>query len=212
MAKDGGKAKREDRMSGSMKRLFSPPEESHDAKRPRTTSPLTTGAVIMSRSLKERNYITEPEKTPSLPTECSAGCYDKSVGHSQGTELILNDGRSAIISVQSVSSLSLGQEKKPQQEHDEQDSGFTLITEQTAAEAETSRKLHTSVEKDTPNAHVHETSAQAITPALHGGSKEREVHPNVKETIRTSKKVGDGDQKTQDQEQNGSMTFSFIFT
>lgn len=212
MAKDGGKAKREHRTFGSMKRLFSPPEESHDAKRPRTTSPLTTGAVIMSRSLKERNSITEPEKTPSLPTERSAGCYDRSVGHSQGTELILNDGRSAIISVQSVSSLSLGQEKKPQQEHDEQDSGFTLITEQTAAEAETSRKLHTSVEKDTPNAHVHETSAQAITPALHRGSKEREVHPNVKETIRTSKKVGDGDQKTQDQEQNGGMTFSLIFT
>lgn len=205
MAKDGGKAKakREDRTSGSMKRLFSPPEESHDAKRPRTTSPLTTGAVIMSRSLKERNSITEPEKTPSLPIERSAGCYDRSVGHSQGTELILNDGRSAIISVQSESSLSLGQEKKPQQEHNEQDSGFTLITEQTAAEAKTSRKLHTSVEKDTPNALVHETSAEAITPALHAGSKEREVHPNVKETTRTSKKVGDGDQKTQDQEQNG---------
>ncbi|XP_030580226.1 DNA replication ATP-dependent helicase/nuclease DNA2 isoform X2 [Archocentrus centrarchus] len=202
MTKDGGIPQREDRWSASTKRLFSPPEESHNAKRPRTASPSTTDAVISpkSRSLKLTHTMTEPEKTPTLSTDRSAGHSDKLVGHSGCTEVVLHDSRSTI---KSVSSLSLGQQRKPQDDHDEKDPGFTLIMEQKADEVKTNKNLHTSLDKDALNPHVHETSTPAVTPALQGGSEERVFHPDEKETTRTPKTVGDRDQETLDQEQAG---------
>lgn len=189
MTKGGGRAQRADRLSGSMKRLFSPPEESQNAKRPRPASPSTAHAVIIStsRSLKVTNIMTEPEKTSTDP---SAGRSDKLVGHSRCTEGVFHDGGSKTTSVESVSSLSLHRE-----DHDEKDPGFTLITEQKADKTKTNRSLHNSLDKDALTPQVQETSAPAMTPALQGGPEEREVHPDEKEAARTSKTVGGGDQE-----------------
>ncbi|XP_018522255.1 DNA replication ATP-dependent helicase/nuclease DNA2 [Lates calcarifer] len=192
--------KREEGVFGSVKRLFSPTEESHNAKRPRT------GISPTGSNLK----VTMTEKTPLFSSDQLEGQSERPEGHSKGTEVVFNDSRNT---TKSVSCRSLGGHRKRQEERDEdeKDSGFTVITEQKAAEVKTNGNPHTLLNKDTHTltAHVHKPSAQTIAPEVQRSAKEGKGDLNKEEATRTAitSQKGDKDEvPSSHQEQGGGMT------
>lgn len=189
ISNEGGRTKREEGCSGPLKRLFSPPEDSHNAKRPRTVISPTFSNLKVTRS------VTGHEKTPCFSSVQLEGQSERS-GHSRGTEVVFNDSRNAKISLKSVSCNSLGGHRKHQEERDEEEthSGFTVITEQKATEVKTNGNPHTYQDKNTHTlvAHVRKPSAQSITPAPQRSAKEREVDLNEKEATRTARTLPNG--------------------
>lgn len=191
--------KREEGVFGSVKRLFSPTEESHNAKRPRT------GISPTGSNLK----VTMTEKTPLFSSDQLEGQSERPEGHSKGTEVVFNDSRNT---TKSVSCRSLGGHRKRQEERDEdeKDSGFTVITEQKAAEVKTNGNPHTLLNKDTHTltAHVHKPSAQTIAPEVQRSAKEGKGDLNKEEATRTAitSQKGDKDEvPSSHQEQGGGM-------
>ncbi|XP_023251041.1 DNA replication ATP-dependent helicase/nuclease DNA2 [Seriola lalandi dorsalis] len=172
---EGGRTKREEGCTDSRKRLFSPPEESHNAKRPRTVmSP--TGS-----NLKVTRPVIGHGKTPYVSSDQLKGQSKMFEGHSRGTDVVFNDSRNTTTSLNSVSCHSLGGHRKHQEERDEddKDSGFTVIT---------NGNPHTRLDEDTHTltAHVHKPRAQTITPALQRSAKEEEADLNKKEATRAA--------------------------
>ncbi|XP_041839063.1 DNA replication ATP-dependent helicase/nuclease DNA2 isoform X2 [Melanotaenia boesemani] len=182
--------KREDRLSGSLKRLFSP-EKSHNAKRARAADLSPPRAMLSSTGncLKVMRPLTGPVKISPL---------SRDMGHSQGVEVDCNRSRRTLISQQSFSGHSMGGQRKYEGERGKKDPGFTVITELKAAEKK-ANCLDIDMCPVAPN--VHEPSA-TITPALQG-----EVKLKEKETTRMPIKDGDGDMRTaSDKQQAGENT------
>lgn len=145
MTEEGGQNKREDRLSGPSKRLFSPPEESHSAKRVRSSPPelVTNSAEV---SLKEEGPPGDPVRTPRLNGDRSDGRSGSSVGESTTADLA--KGKSSAISLQSVSDRLVGEQRKHQEKGENAQSDFTAITELKAAETKTSRNLQSCLDED----------------------------------------------------------------
>ncbi|XP_035007188.2 DNA replication ATP-dependent helicase/nuclease DNA2 [Hippoglossus stenolepis] len=180
------RTKREEGCSVSIKRLFSPPEESHNAKRPRT--------IISPTGSNLTRSVIGHGRMPHFSSDQLKSQSERSEGHRRGAGVVFNDSRHPTVSLKSVSC-----HRKHQEERDEaeKDSGFTVITEQKAAEANTTGNPHTRLDKDahTLTTAVHKPSAQTITPA-----------PQA-EAMRTAMTSPSGDKgPSSNQDQAGGMT------
>lgn len=117
--------------------------------------------------------------------------------------------------LKSVSCHAFGEQIKHLEESNQNDSDFTVITEQKATEAKASGNPHTRLDKDTHTrtADVHKPSAQTITPVTQRSAKEGEIDLNKKgATARTAvtSSNGDGDNVTSsDQERAGGTLMNF---
>ncbi|XP_044065123.1 DNA replication ATP-dependent helicase/nuclease DNA2 [Siniperca chuatsi] len=189
MTKEGGKTKREEGCSGSLKRLFSPPQESHNAKRPRTANLAAQRTTLSPTATRP---VIGPVKTPHFSS-------DQSEGHSRGTEEVFNDNKYKVMSLKSVSCHYFGEQRKHKEGRDEKekDCGFTVITEEKA-----SGDPHTCLDKDT------QPSAQTIAPAMQKSVKEGEIDLNKKGATRTAMTSSNGNRDnvtSSDQERAGGM-------
>ncbi|XP_017274119.1 DNA replication ATP-dependent helicase/nuclease DNA2 [Kryptolebias marmoratus] len=142
----GEGAKKEERLSGPLKRLFSPAEESHNAKRVRSSPPKLVISSTVGR-LKAVNPFTDPAKTPQLYSHQSDGRSESLVERGGKTGDLMNS-RKAVISLQSVSDHLMKEQRKPQEEQEHAESDFTVITELKAAEVKTSRNLQSCLDED----------------------------------------------------------------
>ncbi|TKS69991.1 ATP-dependent helicase/nuclease DNA2 DNA replication [Collichthys lucidus] len=193
MTGDGRRTKREEGCSVSIKRLISPPQESHNVKRQKTVNPLAHRTVLSPTG--GNLNVTKPVKIPDFSS-------DQSKDHSRGTGVVFNENKH-----KSETDFSGDQEKH----QEEKDSAFTVITEQKAAEAKASGNSHTHLDEDTHTltAHVHNPNAQAVTPAMQRSKKDGEIELNVKGETRTTMTPpnGDGGSVTSsDQERAGGTT------
>ncbi|XP_070763238.1 DNA replication ATP-dependent helicase/nuclease DNA2 [Enoplosus armatus] len=200
MTKERGNTKREDRCSGSLKRLFSPPQESHNAKRPRTADPpgQRTALSPTGSNLKVARPVIGPLKTPHFSS-------NQFKGHSRGTGVVFNGNENKMMSLKSASCHSFGEQRKHEEGRDEKetDSGFTVITEQKTTEEKANGNPHTHLDKDTLTL-TGQPTAQTITPA----TQEREIDLKRNGATRTAmtSSNGDGDNVTSsDQERAGGM-------
>lgn len=175
MTEEEGKTKREEGCPGSVKRIISPPQESHNAKRPRTANLLSpTGG-----NLKVTTPAIGLLKTHNFSS-------DALEGHSRGTEVVFNDNKNKMMSLKTASCHSLGEQKKHQagRDENEKDSGFTVITEQ-----KTNGNTHTHLDTQPLTAHMYKTE---------------ETDVNKTEATRTGKKSLNGNNVTSnDQKQAG---------
>uniref|UniRef100_UPI0037E76A1C DNA replication ATP-dependent helicase/nuclease DNA2 n=1 Tax=Semicossyphus pulcher TaxID=241346 RepID=UPI0037E76A1C len=179
-----GKTKREEGCSDYLKRLFSPPHESHNAKRPRTSNSPAQNTTLspIGRNLKVTRPVIGPLKIPLL------SC-DRSEGHSRST----------------VPCHSLGEQRKHQDEtnKNEKDSFFTLLTEQKVSELKANDNPHTPLGTRTATA---QPSVQTITPAKQRSAEEGETDLNKNEAARTAMTSKGGGDKSSDQERAGGAT------
>ncbi|XP_078107030.1 DNA replication ATP-dependent helicase/nuclease DNA2-like [Sander vitreus] len=197
MTEEGGKTKREEGCSGSVKRLISPPQESHKAKRPRNANPPAQRTALSptGSNLKVTRPLIGPLKTPHFSSDQS----EKSEGHTRGTEVVFNENN------------CFGEQRRHMRDEEEEDSGFTVITEQKATGDKANGNPHTCLDKDTHTltAHMHKPSVQAITPTTQSSAKEGEIDLfklGATSTAMTSSN-GDGDNVTSsDQGRAGENT------
>ncbi|KAF0043314.1 hypothetical protein F2P81_004651 [Scophthalmus maximus] len=181
--------KREERCCGSIKRLFSPPEESHDAKRARTVVTPTGSDQKVTRS------VIGLEKEPRFSLDQSEGQPERSKGHSRGAEMVFNDSRNTTASLRSEG-------HRIHWDKVEKDSEFTVITEQKVGEVKINRNLHIRLDQDSHKltSNVHKPSAQMISPAPQG-----EADLNQTEATRTAMTRSNRDKvPPSDQEQAGA--------
>ncbi|XP_041793054.1 DNA replication ATP-dependent helicase/nuclease DNA2 isoform X2 [Chelmon rostratus] len=178
MTKDGGKTKREEGCSGAIKRLISPPQESHNAKKPRAANPSAQRTVLSPTggNLKVTRPVIGPEKTPRFSS-------DRSDGHSRGDKMVFNDNKNLIMSLTSVWKTDM-----EESDNNKKDSGFTVITEQRATEVKAKGNPRPRLDEDTHTltAHMLKSSAQAITPAAQRSAEEGEIELNKKGAARTA--------------------------
>ncbi|XP_071344217.1 DNA replication ATP-dependent helicase/nuclease DNA2 [Trachinotus anak] len=190
--------KREEGCTDSRKRLFSPPEESHNAKRPRTM------ISASGSNLKVTKSAIGHGKTACFSSDQLKGQSERSDDHNRGTEVVFNDSRNTTMSLKSVSCQSLGGNRKHQEENDEdeRESGFTVVTNG-------NRRTRLNEDTHTLRAQVHEPRAQTITPAPQRSAKEGEAHLNKEEAARAAMTLPNGDRDnvpSSNQEQAGGMT------
>ncbi|XP_034727332.1 DNA replication ATP-dependent helicase/nuclease DNA2 isoform X2 [Etheostoma cragini] len=200
MTEEGKKTKREEGCPGSVKRLISPPQESLKAKRPRNAKPPAhrTGLSPTGSNLKVTRPLIGPLKTPHFSSDQS----ERSEGHTRETEVVFNEIKN-----------SFGEQRghKKGSDEEEEDSGFTVITEQKATGAKANGNPHTCLDKDTHTltAHMHKPSVQAITPTTQrsaNGGENDVIRLGATRTAMTSSN-GDGDNVTSlDQGQAGGMS------
>ncbi|KAK2854168.1 hypothetical protein Q5P01_006829 [Channa striata] len=107
MCSEGGKAKRVEGCSGSLKRLFSPPEEFHLSKRPRVMISPT------HNSPKLKSPVIGPLTTARL---------SRSLSERQSAKLDLNDSRNTTVSPKPVSCRSLGPQTNLHEERQREES------------------------------------------------------------------------------------------
>ncbi|XP_010730652.3 DNA replication ATP-dependent helicase/nuclease DNA2 isoform X3 [Larimichthys crocea] len=193
MTGDGRRTKREEGCSVSIKRLISPPQESHNVKRQKTVNPLVQRTVLSPTG--GNLNVTKPVKIPDFSS-------DQSKDHSRGTGVVFNENKH-----KSETDFSGDQEKH----QEEKDSAFTVITEQKAAEAKASGNSHTHLDEDTHTltAHVHKPNAQNVTPAMQRSEKDGEIELNVKGEMRTTMTPPNGDRgsvTSSDQDRAGGTT------
>ncbi len=139
-----------------------------------------------------------PVKTPHVSG-------DQSEGHRRGTEVVFND-KSKMTSLKSVSCRSSEEQRENQEERDKnvKDSGFTLITEQRAAEAKASGNPPTRLDKDT-----HTRTAQTITHVTQRSAEEGESDLNEKAAARTTVNRDGNKATSSDQERAGGTLRHF---
>ncbi|KAF3686321.1 DNA replication ATP-dependent helicase/nuclease DNA2 [Channa argus] len=185
MCSEGVKANSEE--GCSLKRLFSPPEESPHPKRPRVMLSPTRN------NLKLTNPVIGPLKTASFSSGVSGS-------HGEGTEGDFNESRNATLSLKPVLCRTLAQQRNHQEERDREESGsyFTVITEQSAIEERTDVNLCLAKDTRSLDARVHETSAQIVISA---DRAENEGVRDKKETRRTAVTSSKGDDVTSSDEQ-----------
>lgn len=196
---EGGRTTREEGCSGSMKRLFSPPEEPHHAKRQR---------IVLSpknSNLKLKKPLIGPLRTTRFSS-------DLSEGHSQ----IFKNSRNETIPLKPVSCQSLGEQRTHQEERCKNErgsgSGFTVITEQEATQAKTGVNLCVDKEMCSPTAHVHEPAAQIVPSASQRNTNERDANTNQTEATRTAMTSSNGDNMTSsDQQQAAGISIKLRF-
>nr|XP_054588156.1 DNA replication ATP-dependent helicase/nuclease DNA2 isoform X2 [Nothobranchius furzeri] len=145
MTKEGERTKTEDGLFGPLKRLFSPPEESRNAKRARSADAVIHSAGIILKG-----------KMPNLSSNQSPGPPERSEGH--------NEGKQNVTSVKSTEG-----EKEPQEETDQADSGITEIK---APDPKTHKNLESSLDKDTCTitTRAHEPGAPSDSHQPKGGA------------------------------------------
>lgn len=186
MSEDGEKTKRELEYCGSVKRLLSPPQESHNAKRSRTAKP----PAITGSSPK----VTRPVESFDLSDSQSEGCK-------RGTQAVCKNDENKM----SVWKRDGGMKSKM-----EMDSGFTLIAEQKAPEAKAHQgpdaALHLNTR--TTNGHIH-------TPSTNGVQRgAREDEPGINKTEATRKAVtsanGGQDDRTAPEPGGGNVKPSVV--
>ncbi|XP_026234301.1 DNA replication ATP-dependent helicase/nuclease DNA2 [Anabas testudineus] len=178
----GGRTKRERGCSGSMKRLFSPPDESHHVKRPRIVLSPTNS------NLKLKKPLIGPLKTNRFSSDLS-----------ECTERVFNDSRNTTMPLKPGSCQSLREQRihREEGEKHERGPGFTVITEQKAAEARTNVKLGVNEDMRSLTAHVQEPTAQIVSTAPQRDTNEAEA---TRTAVTSSN--GDGhDVTSSDQEQ-----------
>ncbi|XP_047437501.1 DNA replication ATP-dependent helicase/nuclease DNA2 isoform X2 [Mugil cephalus] len=122
----------------SGKRLFSPPEESNNAKRQRIANQFQPSAVISPKGCSIK--IGKPVTGPQISSDPSAGRPEKL----------------------SVSLHSLGEQKKHPEVQNRKASGFTVITEQKVTDLKTN--VHTRLETYSVTDNIHKPSAQTVPP------------------------------------------------
>ncbi|XP_029354201.1 DNA replication ATP-dependent helicase/nuclease DNA2 [Echeneis naucrates] len=169
MSSEGGRNKRKDGCTDARKRIFSPPKQSHNAKRPRTMI-----------NQKATNNMIGHEKTPYISRDQLKEQSERSEDHSPGTEGHFNHSRNTMSPLKSVSCHSLGGHKHQKAREEEKgDSGFTVIT---------SGNPQTCLEDDTHKfiAHLLKPRSQTVTPAPLRPVKDEEVDPSKKDIIRTA--------------------------
>lgn len=202
----GGTTRREDRFSGSLKRLFSPPEQSQNSKRPRTgnPSPPRAGISLAGSSTKGLRPLNRPLKTPCLLSEKSTRQSESLTDDSRGVGVDFNDTRNTLMSVQSV----CGRQIKRQEEQGKKDSSFTVITELKQTEPKTNSNLHSSLSKDTCTvaARTHEPSAEVAKPA-----PRKEFGLKEQETTKTLVTDGDENKRTSSDQKQVGGTDMFCF-
>ncbi|KAM7423902.1 hypothetical protein PAMA_000323 [Pampus argenteus] len=187
MTEEGGRVKREEGCNGSLKRLFSPPEESQNAKRPRTTNPLAQRTVMSP-------IANGPNPRPSDQSERSES---QSFGFSsfRSNEVVFKDNRK---------NTTLLKCSTQEIDEDETNSCFTVITEQQVAVGRASERPHTHTRSLIDQ--MHKPSAQVVTPALQRSTKEGEVDLIEKGATATAMISSDGDRGNvtkSNQEQTG---------
>lgn len=192
--KDGGITERAVECLGSIKRLISPPQESLNAKRSRTANPMAQTDCNLK--------VMRPVKTPNFSR-------DQSEGPSRGTEVVINDNRNKMTSSESVWKSKMEVKSK-----NEIHSGFTLITEQKATEAEASENPNTHLDIDTHTltVHKHIPSTKTIAYAMQRSAKDAEIDINKKGATSTAITSSRGDQdngKSSDEERAGGMLIHF---
>ncbi|XP_072236496.1 DNA replication ATP-dependent helicase/nuclease DNA2 [Leuresthes tenuis] len=202
MNEEARRTKREDGLSSSLKRLFSPPKESHNAKRARTAHPSPPRAAVSSTSSSVKVGVPLPGsvKTPHLSNDRSTGLSESSAGQRRDVEVDFSGSRRTVISHQSVSDHSMGGRRERPEKRDEKDSGFTAITEMKATEAKSN-----SLDEKTyiVTAHMLRPSPQTTSPALEGEVELKEI-----ETTRTRVKEEGGGLKTSSEQQQAGGTTS----
>lgn len=168
MTKDGEKTKRELEYSGSIKRLLSPPQESHNAKRSRTAHP----PALTGSSPK----VTRPVESFHLSNNQSEGCK-------RGTEVVGNNDENKM----SVWKRDVGMKSKM-----EMDSGFTLIAEQKVLEAKARQSPDAALHLNTctANGHIHKPSTNGVQ----RGAREDETGINKTEATRKAVTSANGGQ------------------
>lgn len=176
MTEGGLRAKKEEGCSGSSKRLFSPPEESQNAKRPRTAQ--RTESPIVN-NINVTRPVIEPLKKQHISNDQSERSEGQTFGlsSSRASEVVFNDNRKNItVHNKSINSLREQVQRQEERDKDEGASGFTVITEQKAAEGRASERPHACLDKHTHTltAHIHKPSAPAVTPAPQRSPKEGE--------------------------------------
>lgn len=181
MTENGRKNKRENRLSGPLKRLFCPPEESHTAKRVRSSPKIVINSTEVS--LKGERPLADPVRTPQLNSDQS----ESLTGKSGGTTVNLTKGKNSVISPPSVSDHLVGEQRK-QEEEESAKSDFTVITELKADETKASRNLQRCLDEDTS------TVGACAQPAT--GKLQQEDVLKVKQSTRTLETDGDADNRT----------------
>ncbi|XP_037549479.1 DNA replication ATP-dependent helicase/nuclease DNA2 [Nematolebias whitei] len=185
MTENGGKNKREDRLSGPIKRLFTPPEESHTAKRVRSSPKLVINSTEVS--LKGERPLADPVRTPQRNWDQSDGWSESLIGERGGTTVNLTKSKNSAISLQSVSDHLVGEQRKREKEENVT-SDFAVITELKADETKTSRNLQSCLDEDIS------TVTACAQPATR--KPEQEDVLKVKESTRTLETDGDADNRT----------------
>nr|XP_020445477.1 DNA replication ATP-dependent helicase/nuclease DNA2 isoform X2 [Monopterus albus] len=187
MASEGGRAQREERCFGSLKRLFSPSEDFHQAKRSRTVLGPTGSGI------KDRSLGIGPMMTAHLCNDQSGGPSEVLEGHSRRSEVVCHASSNTLTSLEPVSCHLVEEQRKHLEERDKD--GFTVITEQKATETKTTGDPQTHLEKEALSltAHVHEPSAQTVTPAPQSSTEVGEGDLNENEATRTAVTSSDGD-------------------
>nr|XP_046240389.1 DNA replication ATP-dependent helicase/nuclease DNA2 isoform X2 [Scatophagus argus] len=198
ITEDGGKTRRERGWAGSLKRLISPPQESCNAKRPRTAISTVQRAVLspMGSSLKVSRPVIGPLKTTHFSS-------DRSDGHSKDTEVAFKDNKNKTMLLKSIWERDMEEKDK-----NEKISEFTVITAQKATEASASGNSYIPPDKDThiPTADTHKSREQTTTPAVQISSKEGETDLEKKGATKTAVTSSNGDEDnvaSSEQEQTG---------
>ncbi|KAM9366704.1 DNA replication ATP-dependent helicase/nuclease DNA2 [Symphorus nematophorus] len=129
----GGKTKREEGCFASIKRLISPPHESHNVKRLRAANPPAQRNPLspIRSNLKVTTAVISPLKTPHLSS-------DQSEGHNRYTDVVFDDNKNKTMALKRDVE---GRDKN------EKVSGFSVITEQRAAEVKASANTHTHLDE-----------------------------------------------------------------
>ncbi|XP_053174097.1 DNA replication ATP-dependent helicase/nuclease DNA2 [Scomber japonicus] len=180
MTEGGLRAKKEEGCSGSSKRLFSPPEESQNAKRPRTVNSLAQRTESpIANNINVTRPVIEPLKKQHISNDQSERSEGQTFGlsSSRASEVVFNDNRkNTTVHNKSINSLREQVQRQEERDKDEGASGFTVITEQKAAEGRASERPHACLDKHTHTltAHIHKPNAPAVTPAPQRSPKEGE--------------------------------------
>ena len=138
MTEGGLRAKKEEGCSGSSKRLFSPPEESQNAKRPRTVNSLAQRTESpIANNINVTRPVIEPLKKQHISNDQSERSEGQTFGlsSSRASEVVFNDNRkNTTVHNKSFNSLREQAQRQEERDKDEGASGFTVITEQKAAQ------------------------------------------------------------------------------
>ncbi|XP_049421116.1 DNA replication ATP-dependent helicase/nuclease DNA2 [Epinephelus fuscoguttatus] len=193
MTEGGGNTKREEGLSGPVKRLISPPQQSQDAKRSRTANPPAQRIALnpTGGNLKATTPLIGPLKTPHFSNYQSEGRSKRLESHSRGAEVVFNDNK-----------ISVGEQGKHQEERNvnEKNSGFTVITDQKTSET----NPHTHLDKNTLTTHMYKPS-ETVTPVTQRRATEGKIHVKTgasRTALTSSTKDGDDGTKS-DQERAG---------
>lgn len=176
-----GSTKLDGRLSGSLKRLFNPGEDSYMAKKARMVND------SMQKSSVQVSGSSQEELQPF-----------------SNFLKVLSDDKTNKSTLQISSDRNMKDQRKHQEEQGRKDSSFTVITEMKAAEGQTKKTFHCSVQ----NACIPFSSGKESSTKV----PVKEVEPKEKYTTTTQEMDEDKNKKSTDQEHAGAAGASFYTT